>query len=167
MQFLARGASAEWCAANGFGLDPDRASPKQPPGPTEKFEIPSDAGRRVALARLLWESVAASSPRTLLWVTESGVWPSGEHRPLAESARSAWGSPDPLADYPGQLIGLNEHDDGLSGLVLALLFLWDCWILPAGGSRAAFVSHNEFGSASFREESEHAAFSRRLELFRG
>jgi hypothetical protein len=165
MQFLTREASLEWCVTN--GIDVDRGNPKQPSDPAERFEIPSDAGRRVALARLLWESVAGSAPQALLWVTEFGVWPSGEHRPLADSARAAWGAPGPLAAFPGQLVALGEHDDGLSGLVLATLFLWDCWLLPAGGSRAAFVSHDEFGMASFREESERTAFSRRLELFMG
>src|SRR5262245_48306997 len=165
MQFLSREASAEWCAANGFGVEPGGDCPQQPHGPSAKFEIPSDAGRRVALARLLWESVAASAPRALLWVTQFGVWPSSEHRPLAESARSAWGAPGPLATFPGQLVALGEQDDGLSVLVLALLFLWDCWLLPAGGSQAAFLSHDECGVAFFRDESEHSAFSRRLELF--
>jgi hypothetical protein len=167
MQFLTREASADWCATNGFGVDFDRGGPTQPHGSAEKFEIPPDAGRRVALARLLWESVAGSAPQALLWVTEFGVWPSSEHRPLAESARAAWGAPGPLAAYPGQLVGLNEHEDGLSGLVLAILFLWDCWLLHSGGSRAAFLSHDEFGIATFREEAEHAAFCRRLELFKG
>jgi hypothetical protein len=166
MQFLTREGSAEWCTANGFGLAPGREKPTQPHGPTVKFDIPSDAGRRVALARLLWESVARSAPQALLWVTEFGVWPSGEHRPLAESARAAWGAPGPLAAYPGQLVALSEHDDGLSGLVLAVLFLWDCWLLPAGGCRAAFLSHDEFGIAAFLEEPEYAAFCCRLELFK-
>ena len=166
MQFLTREASAEWCAAHGFHVEPGRGNPRQPRGLTQEFEIPSDAGRRVALARLLWESVAASAPHALLWVTEFGVWPSCEHRPLAESARFAWGAPGPLAAFPGQLVALSEHDDGPSGFVLAILFLWDCWLLPAGGSRAAFVSHDEFGFASFREESEHSTFSRRLDLFK-
>jgi len=164
MRFLTREASAEWCAANGYEADPD--GPTRLRDPADKFEIPSDAGHRVALARLLWDSVASSTPQVLLWVTEFGVWPSGEHRPLAESARAAWGAPGPLAAYPGQLVALSEHDDGLSGLVLATLFLWDCWLLSAGGARSAFVSHDEFGVASFRDESERAAFSRRLELFR-
>ena len=165
MQFLTREACADWCAANGFDREPDRGNLQQTRNFDEKFAIPSDAGHRVALARLLWESVATSAPHALVWVTEFGVWPSGEHRPLAESARSAWGAPGPLAAYPGQLVALSEQDDGLSGLVLAILFLWDCWLLPAGGSKAALLSHDEFGIASFREKSEHSAFSRRLELF--
>jgi hypothetical protein len=165
MQFLTRDGCAAWCATAGIQLAPDGASPQEPTSPSEKSEIPPDSGRRVALARLLWESVAASAPQVLLWVTEFGIWPSGEHRPLAESARSAWGAPAPLSAYPGHLVRLGEPEDGLSVLVLALLFLWDCWLLPSGGATAVFVSHDEFGRAYFRQDSEREALLRRLELF--
>jgi hypothetical protein len=165
MQFLTRDACADWCATAGVALAADHTQPDEPPGPSEKFEIPSDAGRRVALARLLWELVAIPAPQVLLWVTEFGVWPSGEHRPLAESARTAWGAPGPLSAYPGHLVLLGEHEDGLSMLVLALLFLWDCWLLPSGGANAVFVSHDEFGLAYFRQDSEREALVRRLALF--
>src|SRR5262245_22083485 len=104
MQFLSPDACAAWCATAGVDCLAGDAYPRQPSGPSEKFEIPSDAGRRVALARLLWESVAASIPQVLVWVTEFGVWPSGEHRPLAESARTTWGAPGPLSQYPGHLV---------------------------------------------------------------
>jgi hypothetical protein len=164
MQFLSRDACAAWCATARIDCLSGDAYPREPSGPSEKFEIPADAGRRVALARLLWESVAASAPQVLLWVTEFGVWPSGEHSPLAESARTAWGAPGPLSNYPGHLVYLGEHEDGLSVLVLAVLFLWDCWVLPSGGTKAVFISHDEFGVAYFREESEREALSRRLEL---
>lgn len=165
MQFLNPESCRKWCVDNGLSVESGSGFPQQPNGLTEQFEIPSDAGARVALARMLWETVAASAPYSLLWVTEYGIWPSGEHRPLAESARVSWGAPGPLAAYPGQLVALGEQEDGLSGLVLALLFLWDCWLLPAGASQAAFVSHDEFGIAVFREESDRSVFSRRLKLF--
>lgn len=165
MQFLTPESCNEWCMANGFSIESGSGLPQQPSGLIEQFKIQSDAGARVALARMLWEAVAAPAPYSLIWVTESGIWPSGEHRPLAESARASWGAPGPLSAYPGQLVALGEHDDGLSGLVLAVLFLWDCWVLPAGASQAAFISHDEFGIAVFRDEAAHAAFSRRLEWF--
>ncbi|HEX5064632.1 MAG TPA: hypothetical protein VFY49_00825 [Myxococcota bacterium] len=168
MQFLTRDGCAKWCVTAGLDLDPDHGSPNEPSGPSAHFDIPSDAGRRVALARLLWESIAAPAPQVLLWVTEFGVWPSGEHRSLAESARRAWGAPGLLAEYPGHLVRGGEHEDGISLLVLALVFLWDCWLLlPSSKGSALFVSHDEIGVAYARHETELAPLVRRLELFRG
>ena len=40
--------------------------------------------------------------------------------------------------------GLSEDDDALSALVLAILFLWDCWMLAGDGATAVFLSHDEW-----------------------
>jgi len=163
VQFLTPENCADWCANLGIALEADSCSPKQPVWPTRKFEIPRDAGRRVALARLLWQSISATSPQSLIWVTGSGVWPSGEHRPLAESARTSWGATAPLAALPGHIVSQDESQDGLSLLVLALLFLWDSWLITSGGNKAAFVSHDEYGVAWFSQESDCASFNVRLD----
>lgn len=145
VQFLSTEESAAWCEDAGFLLGQDRASPADPFRYAHAFETPTDSGRRVALARTFWEAMASSAPEVLVWVTGFGVWPSNEHRPLAEAARSSWGATAPLHQGPGHLVRIGESDDGLSVLVLAFLFLWDCWLLPAGEPQALFLSHDEYG----------------------
>jgi hypothetical protein len=163
VRFLSPAECEAWCHARGFPVAEGEPTPSFP-DPIE-FQIPSDSGRRVALSRLLWASLAQQSPESLLWVTQYGVWPSGQHRPLADSARAAWGATAPIREQPGHLVLPGESDDGLSVLVLAALFLWDVWLLPGGAQRAVHLSHDEFGIAWFAVASERAAFERKLQSF--
>ena len=55
-----------------------------------------------------------------------------------------------LHETPGHLARLGEDDAALSILCLAVLFLWDCWVLPARGRPAVFVSHDEYGIVDTR-----------------
>jgi len=48
----------------------------------------------------------------------------------------------------GVLPGYGEDDQALAVLALAILFLWDCWLLAPDGKRAAFFSHDEYGIVS-------------------
>ena len=145
MQYLAHDDARAWADAHGYTINgsfgrPVAADVRYP----IHFQIPADAGARVALARVLWEASGSGVPEVLVWVTDWGVWPSGEYPPLAEAARRGLGADRPLAESPGHLVRLGEDDAGLSVLVLAVLFLWDCWVLPAGRRPAVFVSHDEY-----------------------
>ena len=124
-----------------------------------RFQIPPDAGARVTLARVLWEASGSGVSEVLVWVTDWGIWPSGEHRPLAEAARRGLGADRPLAESPGHLVRLGEDDAGLSILALAMLFLWDCWVLPASRRPAIFVSHDEYGVVDPRGD-DHGLWAR-------
>jgi hypothetical protein len=131
-----------------------------------KFAIPSDAGRRVALARLLWESVAQGQAEALLWIVDWSVWPSGEHLPLAMSLRAALGEARSIDEAPGHLFRLGEDADAISFVSVALLFLWDAYLLSAGGETAVFVSHDEYGVVLTRNPDAGLPIQRRLALFR-
>ena len=151
MQFLTAEESRQWARRHGFNVNEAFGRPvaSEVPGPL-RFHIPADAGARVTLARTLWESAGQDAPEVLVWVTDWGIWPSGEHVPLAEAARRGLGAEHSLDDRPGHLVRLSESDAGLSILCLAVLFLWDCWLLPADSRPAVFVSHDEFGVADPR-----------------
>jgi hypothetical protein len=148
---LSTQGSQVWAAGHGYRLDDSFGHPlaREVPAPL-RFRIPSDAGKRVALARVLWEATGAGTGETLVWVTERGIWPSGEHLPLAEAVRRGFGAELTLHEAPGHLARLGEDDAALSVLCLAVLFLWDCWILPSGGRPAVFVSHDEYGIVDTR-----------------
>jgi hypothetical protein len=81
----------------------------------------------------------------LLWITDWSVWPSGEHLPLMTRLRHALREERSVYDAPGCLVRAGENDDGLSVVILALLFLWDVWILDGERRGAVLFSHDEFG----------------------
>jgi hypothetical protein len=164
MQFLSTEECSAWCQRNGFSLDRER-TPAVPFDNSCEFPIPADAGKRVGLARLLWDSIASRSPQALIWVTQCGVWPSGEHRPLAEAARAHWGAGQPLNQQPGHVALVGEEDFALSMVVLAILSLWDCWLLPSGAGQALFLSHDEFAFAYSRSRSDREILAKRIEAF--
>ena len=131
---------------------------------TTHFSTPPDAGRRVALARILWNSLSDRSER-LLWVTEWGVWPSSEHMPLYASLRQGFGDTRRLIDAPGHLFQLGEDDNGFSFFVIGTLFFWDVYLLGAGGDFAAFLSHDEFCVVLSRDTAHGADMEQRLAGF--
>jgi len=69
--------------------------------------------------------------------------------PLAEAARRGMGAQRSLLEAPGHLISSGE-EAGLSMFLLAILFLWDCWVIPSGPTPAVFISHDEYGVVDLR-----------------
>jgi len=151
MKFLTRSECERWCVER--GLQPP-GELRRSPGSSEylsyDFSIPEDAGARVALCRALWPGEWTQGQR-LLWVDEWSVWPSGEHMPLFTKWRAAFGENRALIDARGHVVEPNEDDDGLSVLVMAALFLWDCWIYTENRT-VVMISHDECGSVWQRRD---------------
>ena len=142
---------AEWCAAHGYPMRHVEGSIVGPdPDLTESdfrfamFSIPEDAGRRVALAKSLI-SLLDESRELLVQVGDWDVWPSGQHMPLFDRFRQAFGERRALIDAPGHVIPASDREDAVPVLVLSMLYLWNCHVLSAEGDRALFVSHDEYG----------------------
>ena len=153
MEFLTADECAAWVRRSGFEFagGPRRENLARQGFEAVEFAVPSDAGRRVALSRVLWHMVSAAQvDGVLLWVTASGIWPSGEHAPLAEALRQAHGERRNLRDVPGHHFTANESDTALSFLVVVVVFLWDAFLLASDGSVGVFVSHDEHGLAVAR-----------------
>src|SRR5262245_40598604 len=136
MRFLTEAECQAWAAERKYllhDLQHRVLMDDRPSSSYVSFAIPEDAGARVALVRAMWHEARKSDPETLLWITGSSVWPSGEHMPLFTILRRGLGEERPLFDAPG-CIALQGDDDGaLSVLVTAVLFLWDCWLLAGNG----------------------------------
>lgn len=155
MQFLTASECGQWSTAHGWPWsgrpavhDLDNRSWAR-----LEFAIPSDAGRRVALLRMLWRATGGS-PR-LLWVTDWSVWPSGEHLPLYSLLRERLGDRRALHEAPGHLTATDEDEDsGLAVATVAVLFLWDLYVLGEG--RGFFLSQDEYGTF-FTDKPESAA----------
>jgi hypothetical protein len=108
------------------------------------FSIPDDAGRRIAVMKNLI-SLLDTSAELLVQVGDWAVWPSGQHMPLFDRFRQAFGERRPLIEALGHIIQASERDDAVSILVISVLYLWNCHVLSADGDQALFVSHDEYG----------------------
>jgi hypothetical protein len=100
-------------------------------------------------ARLVWFSgfIAASMEpfdSCLLWITQSGVWPSSENWHLFYRLRETYGERRLLAAAPGQLFLPHELADLATFIGMALLFGWDFYVVPNRPGITAFVSHDGF-----------------------
>jgi len=153
MQYLTADESRAWAVRRGYPVNASngRLSESEVRDPI-RFDVPEDAGARVILARVLWEAAGQGASEVLVWVTDWGVWPSGEHPPLAEAARRGFGAERPMHETPGHLARSGDDDAALGVLCMAVLFLWDCWVLPADGRPAVFVSHDELGVVDPRDD---------------
>ena len=86
-------------------------------------------------------SLLGESAEVLVQIGDWAVWPSGQHMPLFNRFRQAFGEHRPLIKAPGHVIPASERDDAVSILVLSVLYLWNCHVLSAKGDQALFVSH--------------------------
>jgi hypothetical protein len=114
-------------------------------------DLPVDSGKKVFLAKVVFERLR-SEKEFLLWLHDWVVWPSSGHVPLILRLRESPGESRGLEDAPGILITREEIDDGISILILALQFYWDCLVVGASGSLAFFTSHDEFCSFMSTDE---------------
>jgi hypothetical protein len=120
----------------------DRGRPAEP-ADARAFEISVDTGRRVHLVAEHLR-VAIGAAEALVWLSEWGVWPSGERPHLFTRLRASYGETRPLIEAPAQVFGRDEHDDLVSFVTLGVLFLWDVYVvLPRG--IAVHYSHDEYG----------------------
>ncbi len=131
-----------WCQANSVILDTfghPRTNFK-----TEEFNIPSDAGQRVAMVANQFETFR-NGDDILVWFVEWSVWPSSERMHIFDRFRSSYGEKRHLIDSPGHLFTKEEFEDALSFITLGVLFLWDLYVLNPKGTKVLFYSHDETG----------------------
>ncbi len=142
MKIISEEEAATWCRRNGVALN-DRSLPDRRDFPT-KFKIPADAGQRVFLVSQSMEAFR-DEPDFLVWFNDWSVWPSHQRMHVFERFRLSYGETRWLIDSPGHLFGQDEIEDAISFVTLAVLFLWDCYVLTPGGKKLLFFSHDEYG----------------------
>ena len=145
MRFLDEKQCADWCHRYGY-LTPSnlREAPSPELYAQHKFNIPADSNNRIGLCRLLWGVTDGQVADRLLWINQWSVWPSGEHMSLFTRWRAGFGETRTLIQARGHQLEENDDEDGLSVLILACLFLWDCWMYSEGGIIIE-LSHDEYG----------------------
>src|SRR5262249_25546900 len=130
MTFLTKDECSTWCRDHGYAPPSHpRTWPSADRFFKHQFDIPNDAGARVALCKILWNnSTDRPAYERLLWVEDWGIWPSGEFLPLFAALRSAFGDRRPLIEAPGHLLTEADVESGLSLFIVNAIFLWDCWL---------------------------------------
>ena len=121
VEFLNPSECSEWLVSNGYQVD-SKGRPVFEGPPLVRSALPEIIGRRIASCRSLWLGFFADQT-SLLWITDWGVWPSGEHLPLANALRMGLGATKELAESPGVVVTPNTSDHGLSLLMVAASFL--------------------------------------------
>jgi hypothetical protein len=84
----------------------------------------------------------------LLWITQTGVWPSSEDWPAFYALRGQLGEKRSVEIAPGQLFSRNEEATLECFVVAVVANAWDAYILPVAGDlptdRRLFLSHDEW-----------------------
>ena len=142
VRFLSKQDAMKWCSDNYFPLNerglPDRSNPD------EKFDIPVDSGRRVHLVKTIMEEFAETT-NLLVWFSDWMVWPSGQWHPLVDRLRASYGETRGLIDVPAQVFESGEAEHATSFVVVAVLFLFDCYVICPKQRRIVMFSHDEWG----------------------
>jgi hypothetical protein len=151
MEILSKEQTTAWCSRHEIDLN-DRGLPDLSGSSTIKFEIPADAQQRVTLVSR--ETGAfCREPLFLVWFRDWAVWPSGQRMQVSDRFRLSYGETRSLVDSPGHVFGRDEIEDAISYVTLAVLFLWDCYVVAPKGGKLLFFSHDEFGLKNFSPNS--------------
>lgn len=106
------------------------------------WHIPGDAGRKMALAKLL-RSYLNWDAGVLLWVTDWGIWPSSENWLIFERLRAGSGETRSLLEAPAHLFSAQDQEEGEAVLAVGLYFMWDMTVVAAGEPVVVQFDHHE------------------------
>jgi hypothetical protein len=128
----------------------------QYPDPLPSYFLPGDSGAKVGLSRIIANTLMQRGP-VLLWVTETGIWPSSEHADLFLRYRRSYGEGRSVSEAPVHFFETAEDTDALiSVLYITLGFIWGAEICRLDRSVAMTVSHDEW--IEYRFAPGHEAF---------
>ena len=146
MRCLTYSECAAWCRAHGYPVTESDSHGRPIPQVIESGSLVAvtyhrDSGSKVSLAREVVTRLTRDG-EALLWLDHWAVWPNSQHMPLFTRFREALGESRALIEAPGHLFQPDEVDDAISVLAVAMLFFWDCHVLPAGNGPAFVTSHD-------------------------
>jgi len=142
MNVLSKQEAMLWCQAHHIDLS-DRGLPRRSDADL-KFQIPPDAQKRVYLVNQAMEAFE-DEPLLLVWFDDWSVWPSGQRMHVFERFRMSYGETRRLIDSPAHLFSQTETEDAKSFVTIAVLFLWDSYIVVPNRRKLLYFSHDEFG----------------------
>ena len=115
---------------------------------------------------LLPYSESAEFQPCLLWMTDWGIWSEVSERvakSLVECFRSTRGERNLLIERPAHLFSETEAADAQTLLTIAIVFGWDCYVIPEHGKYYALTSHDEYLEVVSSSNAVHERFKGELE----
>jgi hypothetical protein len=131
----------------------------------ETYRIPSDCGRKTALARLITGVVRESSASTVVRITGYGIWSSSENPKLFEAVRRGWGERRPLRISPFHAFESGDSEQLECLLDLVLYFSWDALLVTCEPRTALWFSHDEMLDLHAGDPALHLEFKERFGHF--
>jgi hypothetical protein len=104
----------------------------------------------------------------LLWMTSWGIFSEVSERvakSLVRGFRSARGEDKPLIETPGHLFGESEVVDAQTLFTIAIVFGWDCYVIPSHREYYALTSHDEYLEVVSSTSEVHERFSGQLAMW--
>jgi hypothetical protein len=129
-----------------------------------RHALPRDSGKKVALTKCLYNFVRMER-RVLVLLNNWQVFPSSGHVPLVLRVRQALGESRPLVEFPGHLFSSDEHEDGISVVLVSAQFFWDCFVVGESATTFFFLSHDEYYEFYTRDSGVFAEFKRMVAHF--
>jgi hypothetical protein len=102
----------------------------------------------------------------MLWMTDWGIMGEVSERvakSLVESFRSDRGDRNLLIETPAHLFGDTEATDAQTLLTIAIVFGWDCYVIPEHAKYYAVTSHDEYLEVASNSTAIHQRFKGELE----
>jgi hypothetical protein len=122
------------------------------------FRIPTDSGRKAALARQISTTVRPGEKNVVVWIAQTGVWPSSENQQLFYALRRSWGEPRSLAEAPYHLFSALDREQLECLLDIVLFFFWDVLVLSPSQAVGLWFSHDEILDLHAGDKAEGALF---------
>ena len=135
MRCLTYAECAAWCVAHDYPIIEVDHYGRPAPAVLNSYlhfplVYPEDSGRKVQLSRNVVSRLLTSG-ELLLWIGDWAVWPTSQHMPLFTRFRQAFGETRPLIEAPGHVVGVEQLEDAVSVLTVAMLFFWDCHVFTS------------------------------------
>jgi hypothetical protein len=140
----------EWCASLGIALDP-QTRPLLPSSFIHKtrwlYAEGGRSGRESGLASLAAQRLGSGN-EVLLWIRQTGVWPSTEDWPGYYAMRGGLGERRSLEIAPGHLFGPDEAESLIEFLTATMENGWDAFAIANQngnlGDVVVQISHDEW-----------------------
>jgi len=145
MKALEHVVGRSWCEGRGYAFNAHGLPVLRHGDGLQQFSIPSDAGKRVAMAKQQME-IFRKEEEVCIWICDWDVWPSGQWEHLFQRFRLSYGITEDLHERSWHLVPKSDFDAALSIAIYAVLMLWYCHVFGLSGIPFLFYSHDEIGT---------------------